>query len=588
MIRYPASELSPAARVQQLRRITDEVLDVLVIGGGVTGAGVALDAASRGLRTGLVEAVDWAAGTSSRSSKLVHGGLRYLQMLDFHLVHEGLRERSLLLGRLAPHLVTPVPILYPLHTPVLERLAVGAGVGLYDLMGGAVARSGGNGSLPRHRHLSRGQALATAPALRPSALCGAVLYHDGQVDDARFVTELVRTAALYGAVVVNRARATGLLTRQGRVVGARVVDTESGREHELAARVVVSATGVWSEDTEDLAGQGRAVRVRPSKGVHLVLPADRVDSRAGLILRTETSVLFVLPWQGRWVIGTTDTDWPYDKSRPLPTAADVDYILARVNGVLRRPLGRGDVTGAFAGLRPLVAGEGVVRGPGESGADSERSGPTAKLSREHAVGCPAPGFVVVSGGKYTTYRVMAADAVDAAVREAGLTAPASRTRAIPLLGARHFAQVLADGHSAPGQQGQDAAGAEHLLHRYGGQVGEVLGPISENPSLGAPLGAACGRPTRYLRAEVVHAVTHEGALHLDDVMARRARLAIEEPDGAVYLAAEVASLMAPPLQWGPATVAEEIRRYREGAELLARAVEAPDDAAAARLAADTP
>ncbi len=587
-MRYPPSELSPPARAQQLRRISGEVLDVLVIGGGVTGAGVALDAASRGLRTGLVEAVDWAAGTSSRSSKLVHGGLRYLQMLDFHLVHEGLRERSLLLGRLAPHLVRPVPILYPLHTPVLERLAVGAGVGLYDLMGGAVARFGGTGALPWHRHLSRAQALATAPALRPSALTGAVLYHDGQVDDARFVTELVRTAALYGAAVVNRARATGLLTRQGRVVGARVVDTESGQEHEVAARVVVSATGVWSEDTEDLAGQGRAVRVRPSKGAHLVVPADRVDSRAGLILRTETSVLFVLPWQGRWVIGTTDTDWPYDKSCPLPTAADVDYILARVNGVLRRPLGRGDVTGAFAGLRPLVAGEGVVRGPGESGGDSREAGATARLSREHAVGCPAPGFVVVSGGKYTTYRVMAADAVDAAVREAGLTAPASRTRAIPLLGARHFAQVMVDGGPCAGQPWPDDAGTEHLLHRYGGQVGEVLGLSSENPSLGAPLGAACGRPTRYLRAEVVHAVTHEGALHLDDVMARRTRLAVEEPGGAADLAAEVASLMAPALRWGPATVAEEIRRYRQGAELLARAVGAPDDAAAARLAASEP
>lgn len=587
-MRYPASELSPGARALQLRRITGEVLDVLVIGGGVTGAGVALDAASRGLRTGLVEAVDWAAGTSSRSSKLVHGGLRYLQMLDFHLVHEGLRERSLLLGRVAPHLVRPVPILYPLRTPVLERVAVGAGVGLYDLMGGAVVRSGGTGALPRHRHLSRAQALATAPALRPSALCGAVLYHDGQVDDARFVTELVRTAALYGAAVVNRARATGLLTREGRVVGARVVDTESGEEHEVAARVVVSATGVWSEDTEDLAGRGRAVRVRPSKGAHLVVPADRVESTAGLILRTETSVLFVLPWHGRWVIGTTDTDWPYDKSCPLPSAADVDYILARVNAVLRRPLGRGDVTGVFAGLRPLVAGEGVVRGPGESGGDSRGGTATARLSREHAVASPAPGFVVVSGGKYTTYRVMAADAVDAAVREARLSAPASRTRSIPLLGARHYAEVMAGGHVAQGLPGTDAAGAEHLLHRYGGQVGEVLGLVSENPSLGARLGAACGRPTRYLRAEVVHAVTHEGALHLEDFMSRRSRLAIEEPGGAVELAAEVASLMASALHWGPATVAEEIGRYRRAAELLAAATEAPDDAAAARLAVPAP
>ena len=286
---------------------------MLIVGGGITGAGTALDAAARGLSVGLVEAQDWASGTSSRSSKLVHGGLRYLEMLDFRLVHEGLRERALLLQRLAPHLVHPVPILWPLRRPVLERAYVGAGIALYDALG---LSTGTGRGLPLHRHLSRRRTLAVAPGLRAEGLAGAVLYYDGQVDDARYVVEVVRTAVSLGATAVNRATAVGFLREGQQVTGAIVRDAETGEEAHVRARVTVIATGAWTEETEALAGRHRAVQVRPSKGAHILVPRAKLALSTGLITRTDRSVLFVLPWREQWLIGTTDTDWDYSKARP--------------------------------------------------------------------------------------------------------------------------------------------------------------------------------------------------------------------------------------------------------------------------------
>ena len=355
-------QLSPARRRHDIARIGAGQLDVLVVGGGINGAGTALDAVTRGLSVGLVEAQDWASGTSSRSSKLIHGGLRYLEMLDFRLVQEGLRERALLLQRLAPHLVHPVPILWPLHRPVVERAYVGAGIALYDLLG---LSTGTGRGLPLHRHLSKRATLALAPGLRPDGLRGAILYYDAQVDDARYVVDVVRTAAASGAAVANRMAAVGFLREGDRVVGAVLRDEESGAEFEARARSTVIATGAWTEETESLAGRQRAVEVRPSKGVHMVVRREKLALSTGLITRTAQSVLFVLPWGEHWLVGTTDTDWEYSKSRPLATVEDVDYLLAQVNTVAAKPLGRADVEAVFAGLRPLVAGAGVVRGPGE-------------------------------------------------------------------------------------------------------------------------------------------------------------------------------------------------------------------------------
>lgn len=345
--------LGPAQRAESLAGMAERELDVLVVGGGVVGAGTALDAVTRGLSTGLVEARDWASGTSSRSSKLIHGGLRYLEMLDFALVREALKERGLLLERLAPHLVKPVPFLYPLQHKGWERWYAGSGVALYDGM--SMARGHGRG-LPVHRHLTRHHALRIAPCLKKDSLVGALQYYDAQMDDARYVATMVRTAASYGAKAANRARVTGFLREGERVVGARVQDVEGGGEYEIRARQVVNATGVWTDDTQAMVGERGQFHVRASKGIHLVVPKDRIHSTTGLILRTEKSVLFVIPWGRHWIVGTTDTGWDLDKAHPAASSADIDYLLEHVNSVLAVPLTRDDVQGVYAGLRPLLAG----------------------------------------------------------------------------------------------------------------------------------------------------------------------------------------------------------------------------------------
>ncbi|MFF7650647.1 glycerol-3-phosphate dehydrogenase/oxidase [Streptomyces sp. NPDC007983] len=557
--------LGPAERGEALARMADRELDVLVVGGGVVGAGTALDAATRGLETGLIESRDWASGTSSRSSKLVHGGLRYLEMLDFALVREALKERGLLLERIAPHLVKPVPFLYPLKHRGWERAYAGAGVALYDAM--SISSGHGRG-LPVHRHLSRTRALRVAPCLRKDALVGALQYYDAQVDDARFVTSLVRTAARYGAQVANRARVVGFLREGARVVGARVHDLEQGGEFEVRARQVVNASGVWTDETQALIGERGQFHVRASKGIHLVVPRDRIHSTTGLILRTEKSVLFVIPWGRHWIIGTTDTGWDLDKAHPAASSADIDYLLEHVNEVLAVPLTRDDVEGVYAGLRPLLAGE---------------SDATSKLSREHTVAHPVPGLVVVAGGKYTTYRVMAKDAVDEAVHGLDQRVGPCVTEDVPLVGAVGY-QALWNARARMARRtGLHVARVEHLLNRYGALTEEVLELIAADPSLGEPLTAA----DDYLRAEVVYAASHEGARHLDDVLTRRTRISIETFDRGTRGAREAAELMAPVLGWGPEQIDKEVEHYEKRVEAERESQRQPDDltADAARLGA---
>ncbi|TVL93706.1 glycerol-3-phosphate dehydrogenase/oxidase [Streptomyces sp. SAJ15] len=562
--------LGPAERAEALAQLADRELDVLVVGGGVVGAGTALDAATRGLSTGLVEARDWAAGTSSRSSKLIHGGLRYLEMLDFGLVREALKERGLLLERLAPHLVRPVPFLYPLQRRGWERLYAGSGVALYDAM--SVSSGHGRG-LPVHRHLTRGHALRVAPCLRKDALVGALQYYDAQMDDARFVTTLVRTAASYGARVANRTRAVGFLREGERVVGVRVRDLEApaaeeGAEFEIRARQVVNATGVWTDDTQAMIGERGQFHVRASKGIHLVVPKDRIHSTTGLILRTEKSVLFVIPWGRHWIVGTTDTPWDLDKAHPAASSADIDYLLDHVNSVLAVPLSREDVQGVYAGLRPLLAGE---------------SDATSKLSREHTVAHPAPGLVVVAGGKYTTYRVMAKDAVDEAVHGLDRRVAECCTEDVPLAGAEGYTALWNARARIARCSGLHVARVEHLLRRYGSLADEVLELIAADPGLGRPLGGA----EDYLRAEAVYAASHEGARHLDDVLTRRTRISIETFDRGTRCAREVAELMAPVLGWEREHVDKEVEHYEKRVEAERESQRQPDDqtADAARLGA---
>ena len=558
-----------AAALEEMNR--EEGLDILVVGGGITGAGIALDAASRGLRTGVVEMGDWASGTSSWSSKLVHGGLRYLYQLDLPLVREALSERGRLLETIAPHLVKAQPFLWPL-THHYERSYSAVGVGVYDAL--ALAGARGHRTVPIQKHLGREGARALAPALDPSTLIGAIRFYDARVDDARLVIDLIRTAVGLGALAVSRARVTGFLKdARGTVTGTAVTDLETGATHEIRAARTINATGVWTEDTQNLATDAGGLKVLASKGVHIVVPKAAIDAETGIFLRTEKSVLFIIPWPRYWVIGTTDTPWTEDVAKPVATAADIDYILQHANEVLSRPLSRDDIIGVYAGLRPLLQPR------LKPGADNRLAAST-KVSREHTVTRVAPGLTAIAGGKLTTYRVMAADAVDHALGEALARAHPSATARLPLVGAAGYRALAARAGAIARERGWTLARVTHLLDRYGDELPALLDSIDDDPSLGRPLGEA----PAFLRAEVAWAVTHEGAAHLDDVLLRRVRLDIEHRDRGLGAAAEVLEVMAPLLGWSDAEVEAERTAYAERVAQIAAAEEDTSDAeAAARL-----
>ncbi|HLN77598.1 MAG TPA: glycerol-3-phosphate dehydrogenase/oxidase [Nocardioidaceae bacterium] len=534
-----SGRLSPESREEALLQLAHGEVDVLVVGGGITGVGTALDAVTRGLSVGLLEQRDFASGTSSRSSKLVHGGLRYLEMLDFGLVREALQERGLLLTRLAPHLVKPVSFLYPLMHRGWERPYVGAGLVMYDAMAMAGKYDMG---VPRHRHLLRRQVRRIAPDFKTDELAGAIQYYDAQVDDARLVVTIARTAASHGALLVNRTRVVGFLREGERVTGVRAVCLETGREIEVRARVVVNAAGVWTDEIQEMVGGRGALHVQASKGIHLVVPRDRIRSDSGLIMRTAVSVLFVIPWGRHWIIGTTDTPWNLDKAHPAASRRDIDYLLGEVNKLLREPLSHEDVEGVYAGLRPLLSGE---------------SEPTSRISREHTVVTPVPGLVIIAGGKLTTYRVMGRDAVDAAAHSLGGAVPASVTDRIPLAGAEGYAARANQRDGLARRSGLHPARIEHLLNRYGSLVDELLDLVVVRPALGQPLAGA----EDYLAAEVTYAVTHEGARHLDDVLTRRTRISIETFDRGTTAARPAADLMAAELGWDERRRDDEVDHY---------------------------
>jgi glycerol-3-phosphate dehydrogenase len=550
----PDDRLSPANRHAALERFAEEEFDIVVIGGGATGTGTALDAASRGLSVALVEARDYAAGTSSRSSKLIHGGLRYLEQKDFGLVREALRERGLLLKKLAPHLVKPVPFLFPLEQH-WETPYIGAGMILYDTLGG------GHQGVPRHRHLSKRKAMRIAPALRDDAMIGAFQYYDAQVDDARHTMTVARTAAHYGAAVANNIAVVGFLREGERVTGVVARDAHTDEEIKIRAKQVINCTGVWTDDIQNMVGERGKFHVRASKGVHLLIPRDRLQLDTGLILRTEKSVLFVIPWGRHWIIGTTDTDWELDRAHPAASKSDIDYIFKHVNKVLREPLTHEDVEGVYAGLRPLL---------------SHESESTSKLSREHTVAVPVPGLVAVAGGKYTTYRVMAKDAVDAAVRSMEMRVPPSITHETPLVGADGYFALRNRKEALAAETGLHPARIEHLLNRFGSRIFELTAEIARDPALAEPLPGA----DDYLAAEVRHAVTHEGAQHLEDVLTRRTRISIEAWDRGLASAEPAARLMADVLGWDEDTIAREVEIYRERVAAERESQEQTDDRAA--------
>jgi glycerol-3-phosphate dehydrogenase len=538
-------------RGSAVRRLRSDDFDILVVGGGITGAGVALDAAARGLRTALVERHDFASGTSSKSSKLVHGGFRYLQQREFRLVYEALYERQRVLHN-APHLVRVLPFLVPVlkHGGVIDRRLsrlMGTALWAYDVTGGL--RIG-----KRHARVSIDDAVAHMPTLARERLAGAYVLYDAQADDARLTLTIARTAAARGAAVANYASVTQLLKGDGRVVGARVL--VDGEEIEVRARCVVNAAGVWADDVRALDEGANPASIRPAKGVHITLPWDKVanDIAAIVPVAADGRTVFVVPWGDFTYVGTTDTEYDGPLDDPACTADDVAYLLGALNGIVREPLGPDDVTGTWAGLRPLL-----------KGARRER---TADLSRRHAVRVSQSGVVTVTGGKLTTYRRMAADAVDAAAKDLG----GSLRRSLGRSPTKRLRLVGSDGFDAPAltleppslerasleRASLELAEHDHLAGRYGSEAADVLELIRADPRLREPL--VPGLP--YLKAEARFAVRHEMARTLSDVLDRRTRARLLARDAAAAAAVDVAALVGPDLGWSAEQAATEVAAYR--------------------------
>jgi len=536
--RSPSQPMRPLERRRaDLAILFGETWDVVIVGGGIVGAGALLDAVSRGLRAALVEQDDFAAGTSSRSSRLIHGGLRYLEQFRFGLVREALAERSRLL-QLAPHLVRIEPLLFPIYgIPYLSKAFYDSGLTLYDLLG---ARHDGGW----HRRLSRVATLDLAPTLRGRGLRGGLLYHDGVEDDARYTLAVARTAQLAGGVTVTRLRATGM--RPGSTPGTHVLcvnDRLTGEDREITTRAIVDASGVWAAERDHPLGGG-SLRIMPSRGSHLVVPRDRIPNRTGLTIRVPGKVVFLVPWPEHWLIGTTEASFDGPAERPTAAGWEVDRLLATVNETMDVTLRRDDVVGTYAGLRPLV---------------TPSDGSTVRASREHRVTVDASGVVRIGGGKYTTYRVMAADVIDAVLGREVVRARPSRTAEWRLVGAvdadaqariaRELATIPAIAAAGPAVAGQ-------LVARHGTEAPAIV-------ALGAELDLL--RPLvpgrAFLEAEVAWAVRQEMALSLDDVLSRRTRLAPELPDRGESIAPRVAAILGAELGWGESRQALEIQTY---------------------------
>jgi glycerol-3-phosphate dehydrogenase len=551
--------MHPFRRDDALRRLAEEEFDVLVVGGGVTGTGVALDAASRGLKTALVEKGDFASGTSSKSSKMVHGGLRYLQQREYRLVYENLAERQRLLDN-APHLVSPLPFLIPLfgRNGVVSKTVArsySSALWLYDLTGGW--RIG-----ERHREVDKDGALAHLPTLKTDHLVAGFLYFDARADDARLTLTLARTAAFeFGAAVANYTPVVRLTTGPNGAANGAVVQPSPGDEttaFAIRARVVVNATGVWADAVRALDEGSSPNSLRPAKGVHVTVPAHRLpcDIAAVIPVPSDRRSIFVVPWPGVDLVylGTTDTDYKGPLDQPTCTPEDVDYLLEAANNMTTSRLTRADVTGVWAGLRPLLAP------PAQGGSVSER---TADLSRRHTVKTSPHGVVTVTGGKLTTYRKMAQDTVDAVLGQLGESPRRRRcvTKSLPLLGATTRSR---DPVALAQPQGR-------LLGRYGTETGSVLTLAEGRPELLEPM--VQGLP--YTGAEFLYAAREEMACTLEDVLSRRTRATIQRAHATMSAASSVADLIAPDMGWDGRETAEQVARFVEACqkELLTAGLE---------------
>ncbi|MBI2762707.1 MAG: glycerol-3-phosphate dehydrogenase/oxidase [Chloroflexi bacterium] len=538
MVDRETGSSAPSQRRAALARLSGEAFDVLIVGGGVVGAGALLDAQSRGLRAALVEQSDIAAGTSSRSSRLIHGGLRYLEQLHFGLVAEALEERARLL-RNAPHLVRLEPFLFPIYGwPLIHQGFYGSGILLYDLLG---SRQGAGFA----QHMRRAAALEFAPQLRPEGLQAGIVYHDGVEDDARFALAVARSAVALGAVLATRVRADAPLLEGGQAIGVRAHDRDTGEGFDIRATRVIDATGVWAAHPDErFAPVAGAAKVVPSRGAHLVIRRERLEARGGMTLRIPGRVVFIIPWPNHWLIGTTDHEDDRALDHPSALDEDVDELLGVVNRRMTIDLTRDDILGTYAGLRPLVGDVG---------------GSTIKASREHRVTTDPSGVVRIGGGKYTTYRVMARDAVDSALGPETTRARPSRTADLSLVGAAPLADLSILGARLERETGLPAAVARRLVDRHGIDA-EAVVDLGRDRDLLRPLGS-----TEHIEAEVPWAVTREYALTLDDTLSRRMRLSQELPDRAASIAPRVAELMGSELGWDRARQASEVSTFLRNA-----------------------
>jgi glycerol-3-phosphate dehydrogenase len=518
-----ASPLEQRASVWEQAR--SETFDVLVVGGGINGVGIALDAVSRGLSTLLLERDDLAVGTSSRSSKLIHGGLRYLEQYRFGLVREALGERRLL-GRLAPHIVEMERFLFPVTGSWWRVPYTGTGLTFYDLLGG---RHGG-----RFHHLAEGEARARVPALRSQELQAAFEYSDGVFDDARLVVALARTARSLGAGMLTRAEVGEVGMAADGTIRVTVADRLGGDRIEVAARSVVDATGAFGADDED--------GVAPSRGVHLVVPRDRIQAPTGMTIRVPGRVVFLIPWLDRWLIGTTDVAHTGPVDRPRASGEELEYLFESVRGVLEVDLGPADIVSTFAGIRPL--------------ADDGESDDTAELSREERISETRPGLFTVRGGKYTTYRKVAQRVMDRVAARLGSGAP-SMTHTIPVLGAAPPA-LLAATEQTLAESGLDPETARRLVRRHGSEAAQVAATAAR-----LALDHRLVPELPYLAVEAWWAVHREQALSLDDVMSRRTRISLEVRDHGEAGLETAARVLGEALGWDEERRAREIGEFRE-------------------------
>jgi glycerol-3-phosphate dehydrogenase len=455
-----------------------------------------------------------------------------------------------MVSSLSPHLVKPVGFLYPLHEKLKERTYVGAGLALYDVLRGFQR------ALPWHKHLSQKKIAEIAPSLRQDIVTGAIKYYDAQVDDARHTMTVSRTARRHGAVIATRLEVNSLVRDGKRVVGLLATDQLTGKQIKVASKSIIMCAGIWSDELHANFGLTPGYGVTMSKGVHIVMPGSAIKSNTGIILKTAISVLFLIPWGDKWIVGTTDTPYDGDRAQPHATNEDVQYILDQANKVLDPQLKREEIIGVYAGLRPLVA--------------NAKGSSTTKLSREHTVDRSAPGFVSIAGGKYTTYRVMGKDAVDLAVLDLRRIVNDSCTEKLPLVGADGYFALTQQAAQIAATYSIEQESVVHLLNRYGSLISEVLEIIEDDKKMGQRLTPSLP----YLKAEIVYAASHEGALSVDDVISRRTRLAFEAPHAGADLADEIATLIAPILGWSAKEKKASIAEYLTQVEAEVAAVAA--------------